>query len=903
MRTLLFGEHSTSFGTVNNRPLRKFGLMRVALTFNLLAALLMPIGADASAAIESRKLHVPSPDWRDQIIYFLMTDRFEDGDKSNNDMGVGEYDPKRNSTYNGGDLKGISKRLDYIKGLGATAIWITPPVANQWWDPTSQFSGFHGYWAEHFMQVDRHLGSLEDYRNLSHDIHSAGMYLIQDIVVNHTGNYFSYAGEWDRQRPYKNFKINEASAPTSRPTQWPFNLNDARISAHRKARIFHWTPNITDYTNKHQELNFQMSDLDDLNTENRTVRRALRESYGYWIKEVGVDAYRVDTAFYVPADFFDDFLRSTDKYSPGVLRIAEQTGRQNFHVFGEGFGIDRAFQNGSARKLENYMVTPKGTPLLLGMLNFPLYGTSGDVFARGRPTAELGYRIRDTLRTHQRPHMMPTFVDNHDVDRYLAGGTISGLKQSLLLIMTLPGIPTIYYGTEQSFTEQRGAMFKEGFQSGGRDRFDTTSEMYQFIKAVSTMRREHKVFSRGRPTVLRENAASAGALAYRLNYGAETAIVAFNSADHESILDNADTSLPEGTLLTGIFSIDGAPRNIVVGRHGRISLTLPPRAGLAWRAAKLASPHPNQPPSSVPLVEITTNPLKSNTLTGNVEVKGHVKGATTLSLVVDGNVSGKTAVAPTADGRWKAVINTSQMLDPNVTHEFVLVAQNDKTSDVVVSERTKFRVQPRWRTLVSINDPAGDDRGPRGTYVYPTDPTWGANRQLDIRRTTVSSSGGALRIELKMNKITRTWNPQNGFDHVAFTIFFELPGRAGGLNIMPLQNTPLPEGMRWHYRLRCHGWSNTLFSHDGASAESEGTIVTPAAHLAVDPKRNKVTFTIASSALGGLREVSGAKLYVTTWDYDAGYRKLNTTPATIAFGGGEPSAPLVMDDTVVIVLP
>jgi hypothetical protein len=90
-------------------------------------------------------LHVPSPDWRDQIIYFVMTDRFSNGDPGNDNQGAGEFDPANGAKYSGGDLKGVLDRLDYIQGLGATAIWITPPVANQWWDPLVNYGGYHGY--------------------------------------------------------------------------------------------------------------------------------------------------------------------------------------------------------------------------------------------------------------------------------------------------------------------------------------------------------------------------------------------------------------------------------------------------------------------------------------------------------------------------------------------------------------------------------------------------------------------------------------------------------------------------------------------------------------------------------------------------------------------------------------
>jgi glycosidase len=142
-------------------------------------------------------LHVPSPDWRDQIIYFVMTDRFADGDPRNNDQGAGEYDPTRVDRYNGGDLKGLRERLDYVQGLGATALWLTPPVRNQW----STTARLHrlprllGAALQAGRPAPGHAGRLPA---LSDALHRRGMYLVQDIVVNHVGNYFDYPGGWDR---------------------------------------------------------------------------------------------------------------------------------------------------------------------------------------------------------------------------------------------------------------------------------------------------------------------------------------------------------------------------------------------------------------------------------------------------------------------------------------------------------------------------------------------------------------------------------------------------------------------------------------------------------------------------------------------------------------------------------
>jgi len=102
-------------------------------------------------------------DWRDQVLYFAIIDRFADGDPTNNDQNAGVFDPADGSKNSGGDLRGITKRLDYIEGLGVTGLWITPPVANQWWDDEARFSGYHGYWSSDFSAVDAHYGTLDDY--------------------------------------------------------------------------------------------------------------------------------------------------------------------------------------------------------------------------------------------------------------------------------------------------------------------------------------------------------------------------------------------------------------------------------------------------------------------------------------------------------------------------------------------------------------------------------------------------------------------------------------------------------------------------------------------------------------------------------------------------------------------
>jgi glycosidase len=821
---------------------------------------------------------VASPDWRDQVIYFVMIDRFDDGDPGNNDQGTGEFDPADGRKYSGGDLKGIEQRLDYIRGLGATTVWITPPVANQWWNTTSNYGGYHGYWAENFMKVDAHFGSLADYQALARGIHGAGMYLIQDIVVNHTADYYHYP-----------------QSVTGAPSQWPFSQNDPSDPKQRAAAIYHWTPEITDYKDPNQVLNYQLANLDDLNTENPVVRTALRQSYDYWINQVGVDGFRVDTALYVPPDYFTDFLYSKDKRAPGVMRAAAATGRQDFLAFGEGFALDRACDDTAEKRIDGYMRGSKGEPLLNGMLNFPLFGTSTDVFARGRPTAELGYRIGRMMALHAHPERMPTFLDNHDVDRFLSGGDVAALKQGLLMLMTLPGIPTIYAGTEQGFTGQRDSMFKGGFGSGGRDHFDTNSELYKYLKSVIALRRENPMLSRGTPTVLLSDEAGPGVLAYRMDYEGQSAFVMFNTSTHDVLVDKLPTGLDSGQLLVGLFAIGATARDSVVGRRGLLTKILPPRSGQVWLAGPAISKLPPEP-SAISFESPTPGQVE-----GSLIVGGTAPGRSRIRMVVDGNLTDARTVNVDPEGRWLASVDTSSMIDPSIPHHLVAMSVDGEPT---VSERIEFKVSRQWNLLADLEDPSGDDAGPAGRYGYPTDPGWGDNHQMDLRNIRVWGSGGALKVELRTAKVSALWNPPNGFDHVAFTLYFQVPGQGEGSDVMPLQNSRLPDGMRWNRRLRAGGWAVALTSNDGATESAEGRPVSPGPRLVVDAESGTVTFTIPAASLGNPASLAGARIYATTWDYDGGYRPLQPEPAGMAFGGGNGTTdPLIMDASPVITLP
>lgn len=516
-------------------------------------------------------LHVASPDWRDQIVYFLLTDRFAQGDLSISDQGYGEYDPHDSRCYSGGDLQGIIDYLDYIEALGATSVWITPPVAVQWWNPRVAYGGYHGYWARHFAALDEHVGDLATYQALARALHARGMYLIQDIVCNHTGDFFSYDGPYQHGDPCHNFVLNTASVPTMRPTQAPFDRNDVRDPEQRAAAIYHWTPSIEHPQDPTQRLEYSLYDLDDLNTSNPSVRAALKQSYAYWIREVGVDAYRIDTAYHVEPDFWRDFLHADD----GMHAVAAETGREDFFCFGEILLGSDAYDDSAERVARQYL-GPDNAPILDAVISFPWYFTLRRVIAEGKPTDELAHRIRTQMRLHREPLRVPIFIDNHDVDRFATIGGGRGLSQALVLLLTAPGMPIIYYGTEQGFTHRRPAMFADGWGSQGRDAYDREASHFELIARLSSLRLTHAVLRRGDAEPIASNAYEPGLFVLHRAYGNSEALIVINTAD-AAITDRLRRT-PRAEDYQALLALDEATHWHAEGEE--LALSLPAQGAL-----------------------------------------------------------------------------------------------------------------------------------------------------------------------------------------------------------------------------------------------------------------------------------------------------------------------------------
>jgi glycosidase len=856
-------------------------------------------------------IHVPSPNWEDQIIYFAVVDRFNDGDSSNNDQKAGEYDPKQNNKYSGGDIKGVIEKIPYMKKLGVTAVWLTPVLANQWWNPWANMSGYHGYWTENFMKIDKHKGSLEDYKKLSSELHKNGMYLIKDVVCNHVGNFFRYNGKYNPKDLAENFELNLASKPGFKPSQYPFNMNDVRDPEQRKMDIYNWTPEISDYRNKKQKLTYQMSGLDDLNTDNELVRKTLLDSYKYWIEEVGVDGFRVDTAIYVDHDFWRFF-------NPGIENFAKKLGKDDFLMFAETWFNSEAMSEKADKNSAKYLGSFK-KPEFNSLINFALQNDTERVFGNKASTSYLSYRLKSLFKNYQNPYRLVNFIDNHDMNRFLASYGKNSFVQALTFIMTIPGIPSLYYGSEQGLSLSRGSMFADGYGSGGKNHFNTDSEYFNLLKKIISVRKENPFFRNGKLTVLRDSKNGPGIFAYKMENKEGTGVIIFNTASQAVLMNELETGFKKGTALKKLFSYMTAIENLSVGEEGKISKIIDPGAVLVLKLEGKTSIYQEF------IASIKINNMRNgSSFKNNFELKGKIKLKDTkredikkiskfckLKLVmnsifddaIDLKIENVSAEANLDYRKWRVEVPVDNLM--NGRHDLTVLGVDDKNNICALSKTYSFKVKRPFFKIAEYKDFIGDDAGPKGKYLYPSHESFNAN--ADIESVSLYRSGNNLKISIKMvNPISVAWNPKNGFDHLTFAIYMDLPDNQDGVSYMPYQNYEVPQGLKWNYMMFLAGWTNLVYSSKGSSTNNFGKPVNPSPKIFVNKKNRTIDVLISAKTLAYPKDISGTKLYISTWDYDgmeSKYRPLLKEPEAFAFGGGSKKDPYVMDDTNVVFVP
>ena len=364
----------------------------------------------------------------DDVLYLIMPDRFANGDPTNDEPAEfpGSHDRSKPRSWHGGDLRGIREHIDYLKELGVTALWLTPVVKN------GAEQDYHGYGAVDLYAVDPHLGTLNDYKELASALRQQRMKLLVDAVPNHVGPRHPWVAkpplpDWfhgtqqnhlDTFSPVKNSFYGKTGSNGA--SNDPF---EALADPHATSAMRH---NITD--------GWFFGILPDLNTENLVVARYLLQNSIWWIESAGLDGLRVDTFPYVSRTFWQQWHAGLRSIYPNLSTIGE--------VFHADPTVTSFFVGG--RKEWDGIDTGLST-----VFDFPLYFTIRDVLLRGAPTGRIANILRqDQLYLH--PDWLVPFFANHDVPRFSSepGSSPERLLCAYGLVLTLRGIPQLYYGDE-----------------------------------------------------------------------------------------------------------------------------------------------------------------------------------------------------------------------------------------------------------------------------------------------------------------------------------------------------------------------------------------------------------------------------------------------------------------------
>lgn len=450
------------------------------------------------------QLHPSPADWRDQFIYFLLVDRFD-----NNDPAVPAYqaglstgrDAAQGGLFQGGNLKGVTRRLDYIKDLGCTAIWLSPILKNR----SDLGDTYHGYGIQNFLEVDPRFGTLEDLRALVSGAHQRGMYVILDIVLNHAGDvwqypesqpYYYYRGEtfpfgiWHEEDQAPGFQHDDAV--------WPKEMQDPDAFKRRGE--------ITDWSDPLQVRDGDFFSLKELNLPRPDVLDTLIKVYKHWIDVADIDGFRLDTVKHMEDSAVAIFCNAIREY-------AQRVGKHHFFLFGEIFADDSTIQRyiGRNSRIDG---TSERFPSLDASLDFPLYFTLEQVIKGFASPAFLRARY-ENFHTIYADHgeagrYFVTFADNHDRrQRFMHGNPYP--QQAMLAmgyLLTSQGVPCLYYGTEQGFdgggpsdAYVRECMFggKWGaFDSKGAHFFNPGHPLYQAIRSIARIRQDEPALRYGR---------------------------------------------------------------------------------------------------------------------------------------------------------------------------------------------------------------------------------------------------------------------------------------------------------------------------------------------------------------------------------------------------------------------
>ncbi|SED83250.1 alpha-1,6-glucosidases, pullulanase-type [Streptomyces sp. 2131.1] len=626
--------------------------------------------------------------------YFVMPDRFANGDTGNDRGGLTGsrletgYDPTDKGFYQGGDLKGLTDRLDYIKGLGTTAIWLAPIFKNRPVQGTGKdaSAGYHGYWITDFTQVDPHFGTNADLTELIDKAHRKGMKVFFDVITNHTADTVDYA---EKTYGYRS----KGAYPYLDRDGRPFD--DAAGMARTDADSFPYKPvsgggktpswlndptmyhNRGDSTYAGESTTYgDFSGLDDLWTERPEVVSGMEKIYEKWVRDFDIDGFRIDTVKHVDMDFWTQWATALDAY-------AAKHGRKDFFMFGEVYSSDTA------------VTSPYVTQGRLdATLDFPFQEAARQYASQGAPASKLAAVFGDDYRyttDKANAYEQVTFLGNHDMGRIGSflkqdnpqAGDAELVERAELaneLMFLGRGNPVVYYGDEQGFTgaggdkDARQTMFASKTadyldddelgtdRTHASDAYDETHPLYRNIAALSKLTRDNPALRDGVQT----------------ERYAEGSVYAFSRTDakrgHEYVVAvNNGTSaktveLPTGSARMDFRTLYGGSGTVRSGADKKITVTVPALSSLVLRASG-----PLAAPAAKPSATLKAPAAGA---TGTVELTADVDG---------GSLNRVVFAAQTGNGKW-TTLGTADHAPYKVTQ--------------TLSDRTAAGTPLRYKALV-----------------------------------------------------------------------------------------------------------------------------------------------------------------------------------------------------------
>jgi pullulanase-type alpha-1,6-glucosidase len=605
---------------------------------------------------------------QDEVFYFVLPDRFDDGDPNNN---VGDdpggtttadvlrhgYLPTNRGFYLGGDIRGIIDRLPYLKAMGVTAIWMAPifknnPVQGDGTIPGSS-AGYHGYWITDFTQIDPHFGTNDELKELIALAHDQDIKVFFDIITNHTADIIRYAENSvayrnKKEHPYRDAAgnpfddrdfINQPFPELDAETSFPYipvfaNPADATIKqpAWLNNPIYYHNRGNTDFVREDEDSIYgDFVGLDDLFTEHPDVVDGMKDIFKFWVSEFRIDGFRIDTVKHVNVEFWQEFIPAIEQYAQEELAdpIPE------FFMFAEAY-IDRDIPYLS------YFTTEGQFP---AALDFPFQTTVRDYVSRGGASDSMrAFFEADDLYIDAdgNAYKQPTFIGNHDMGRFgyfLTQDDPDATDAELLartqlahaIMFFARGMPVIYYGDEQGFVgdgndkDARETMFGSQVASyldntyigpdanPAQDKFDATHPIYQALQTYAEIYQAHEGLRQG-AQIHRYSSDEAGIYAFsridrddHIEY-----VVAFNNAaEAQSAI--IDTFFPSTADFQQIYPL-GNNTPVATNESGQLTVDVPATDFVIYRAN---SALPSR--DSAPNISIVT-PV------GETEVYGTVYG-------------------------------------------------------------------------------------------------------------------------------------------------------------------------------------------------------------------------------------------------------------------------------------